>query len=133
MTKIDLTLPLHRPSILLKRSAVPEAGDRDAVHVATVCVTSTVDLLPGQTVIFSDRDCKTVVPCHEFTMWHAKVNPFLGSKESVPPGEKVWVLVHPRFVSNLTHTFDVSHEIPEPIKPEPEPYYDEEDWCHQSC
>lgn len=105
-----------------------DAGTMDAFHVPCVVVTSSLDLEPGQRILFTS---KTTVKPNVFGH-HGIADPFLIG--SVPAGKKFLVLIDTSLVDSLRHTFDVDlpeFQTSEPDNDEPD---EDEDWgCGRDC
>jgi len=72
---------------------------RDAIHIATACVTAAVDLRAGQHIGFIGEDQYVLVgPTGKHI---GIVDPFLDT--FVPEGTKFWMLLYPNTITALRH------------------------------
>jgi hypothetical protein len=72
---------------------------RDAIHIATACVTAAVDLRAGQHIGFIGEDQYVLVgPTGKHI---GIVDPFLDT--FVPEGSKFWMLLYPNTITALRH------------------------------
>jgi hypothetical protein len=106
--------------ILLGNTPTLGFGERDATHVACICVCSDVNLLPGQSLKIVPNSAK-VEPC-EIKERHGIVDPFL--TETVMSGTPFYALIEQKFVSELTHQFTVNLESKDSSYPQ-NVYYEE--------
>lgn len=80
-------------------------GEKDAFHVPAMLVSCSVELLPGQHVVFDRDDIGYVNPCEDGQKLEAVVDPFIPKKTA--PWDQVWVFIDPRMIGEkLVHHFD---------------------------
>ena len=79
----------------------PDAGGRDAVHVAVFSATSAERMFPGQHVAIVPREGEADAHVKSTGETAGIVDPFL--RQPVPPGERFWVYLYPRTITALSH------------------------------
>ena len=90
---------VHTDAVATLGQLIDETQKRDAIHLATEPVVAAEKLFPGQDVglhegLGSARAAKMV----------GIVDPFL--KGPVFPGERFWLIVYPRQITSLRHTWE---------------------------
>lgn len=98
---------------------------RDAFHVACVGVLGSGEIRPGDDVKFTSVACNIVQKC-ERSERHAIADPFLPAAPLA--GEPFWVVLCPESTQNLSHNFDIVLNGVVQKAPEPDLYYDEDDY-----
>jgi len=79
----------------------PEAGGRDAVHVAVFSATSAEKLYPGQHVAIVPREGDADAHVKSVGETAGIVDPFI--RHPIPAGERFWVYLYPRTITGLSH------------------------------
>ena len=94
-----------------------EDGDRrrDAIHIAVIPVTATVNLRPGEHVgLIEDGNHELVAPC-ECNI--GIVDPFL--TRVVEPQQRFWLFLYPNTITGMRHVWTHPSFRPRPQTDEP--------------